>query len=74
MSADGEATMACRALVEFLGEAKYSFICPSPESQGRVVRNRSSDLSTADAQSLQDFWGWSLPCSEYAMRSVHQTS
>ncbi|KAH7412103.1 S-adenosyl-L-methionine-dependent methyltransferase [Phaeosphaeria sp. MPI-PUGE-AT-0046c] len=70
MSRDTEATTACKTLIEFLDEAKYSFICPSPESQGRVVRKRSSDPSTADAQSLQDFWGWSLPCSEKALRAL----
>lgn len=64
MAQNHEATVAIQALTRYLGEKKYTFICPSPESQGRVVQKRSSHASTADAKSIQDFFGWSLPCSE----------
>jgi hypothetical protein len=64
MTENTEARAAFQALTKFLGEKKYTFICPSPETQGRVVKKRSSDTSTADAKTVQDFFGWSLPCSE----------
>jgi hypothetical protein len=56
-------TTAYQALTKHLAEAKYAFICPSPETQGRVVRKRRSDASTATAKDAQDFFGWNLPCS-----------
>jgi hypothetical protein len=62
---------AYQALTNYLGKKRYTFVCPSPETQGRVVRKRSSVASTADAKNMHDFFGWSLPCSEYAVSSVH---
>jgi hypothetical protein len=67
MTQDHEATVAIQALTRYFGEKKYTFVCPSPETQGRVVQKRSSHASTADAKSIQDFFGWSLPCSEHVM-------
>jgi hypothetical protein len=64
MTKDTEVAAAYQALTRYLGEKKYSFVCPSPETQGRVVNKRTSDVSTADARNVQDFFGWSLPCSE----------
>jgi hypothetical protein len=66
MAQESEATTAYQALTRHLGGANYAFVCPSPETQARVVRKRSSDASTADAKNLEDFFGWSLPCSEFA--------
>ncbi|KAH4257146.1 hypothetical protein HBI56_128930 [Parastagonospora nodorum] len=70
MTQDHEATAAIQALTKYLGEQKYTFVCPSPETQGRVVQKRSSHASTADAKSIHDFFGWSLPCSEETLRSI----
>jgi len=67
MTQDDGATAAIQALTKYLDEKKYTFVCPSPETQGRVVQKRSSHKSTADAKSIQDFFGWSLPCSELAV-------
>jgi len=63
-----DTTAAYQALTKHLAKANYAFVCPSPETQGRVVRKRSSDVATADAKNAADFFGWSLPCSKYAMR------
>jgi len=52
-------------LTKHLAESQYTFVCPSPESAGRVVKKRLSDASTADAQNATDFFGWSLPCTRY---------
>jgi hypothetical protein len=67
MSNTRESTLGYQALTRYLGEQKYAFLCPSPETQGRVVRKRSADVSTADAKNVQDFFGWSLACSEYVL-------
>lgn len=60
-------------LTKYLAEKKYTFVCPSPETAGRVVQKRNSDLSTKDARNAQDFFGWSLPCSRYAPSVQAQT-
>ncbi|KAF1938346.1 S-adenosyl-L-methionine-dependent methyltransferase [Clathrospora elynae] len=44
---------AYQALTRHLAEQGYSFICPSPETQGRVVKQRRSNVSTEDAQSAE---------------------
>ncbi|KAF2024496.1 S-adenosyl-L-methionine-dependent methyltransferase [Setomelanomma holmii] len=59
-----------QALTAHLAEWKYSFVCPSPETQGRVVQKRSADESTADAKTATDFFGWSLPCSRDVLRFI----
>ncbi|KAA8625315.1 HemK Methylase of polypeptide chain release factors [Pyrenophora tritici-repentis] len=51
-----------QALASHLSEANYHFICPSPETQGRIVSKRRSNASTEDAQNAHDFFGWNLPC------------
>jgi hypothetical protein len=61
-----KSTAAYKALTAHLAGVKYSFVCPSPECQGRVVRKRSSDASTASAKNAYDFFGWNLPCDRYA--------
>jgi hypothetical protein len=60
-----ETSAAYQALIEHLTRAKYSFVCPSPETQERVVSKRTSNKSTANAKNVQDFFGWSLTCSRY---------
>ncbi|KAH7082877.1 S-adenosyl-L-methionine-dependent methyltransferase [Paraphoma chrysanthemicola] len=65
-----DTTAAYVALTEHLAELKYSFVCPSPETQGRVVRKRTSDAATTDAKNATDFFGWNLPCSRDALRSI----
>jgi hypothetical protein len=69
MKTDTQDTTVYQALANYLHEANYSFVCPSPESQGRVVRKRCENTSTVDAKNVHDFFGWSLSCSEYA--SLH---
>lgn len=61
-----ESTAVYQALTKHLAEANYVFICPSPETQDRVVQKRRSNSSTEDAKSLEDFFGWNLQCSRYA--------
>ena len=54
---------AYEALTKHLAASKYIFVCPSPETAGRVVDKRCSSTSTRHARNAQDFFGWSLPCS-----------
>jgi hypothetical protein len=61
---------ACQALTKHLAEQKYVFVCPSPETQGRVVQKRRSDVSTEDAQNAVDFFGWNLSCTRYAVYPI----
>jgi hypothetical protein len=56
---------AYQALTQHLAKAKYVFVCPSPETQGKVVQKRRSNVSTEDAQNAHDFFGWNLPCTRY---------
>jgi hypothetical protein len=65
MSNTHESALCYQALTRYLSEKRYAFLCPSPETQGRVVQKRSADVSTADAKNVRDFFGWSLACSEY---------
>lgn len=53
-------------LSKYLATSKYTFVCPSPETAGRVVQKRNSDSLTKNGQNAQDFFGWSLPCTRYA--------
>ncbi|KAF2873856.1 S-adenosyl-L-methionine-dependent methyltransferase [Massariosphaeria phaeospora] len=69
MAEIGETT-AYQALTKHLAKAKYAFVCPSPETQGRVVQKRSSDASTADAKNAPDFFGWNLPCTRETLQSI----
>ncbi|KAJ4354319.1 uncharacterized protein N0V89_006054 [Didymosphaeria variabile] len=62
-------TTAYGALIEHLAKVKYAFVCPSPETQGRVVRKRTLETSTAEAKTAQDFFGWNLPCTREALKS-----
>lgn len=57
---------AYAALVEYLARVKYAFVCPSPETQGRVVERRASVRESAQAKNAQDFFGWNLPCTRYS--------
>ena len=62
-----ESITAYEALTKHLAATEYSFICPSPETAGRVVEKRYLDPSTRCARNAQDFFGWSLPCSRYVL-------
>jgi hypothetical protein len=57
-----ETTIAYQALAKHLAKEQYVFVCPSPETQGRVVAKRCSTVATEDAQNAYDFFGWNLPC------------
>ncbi|KAK4998328.1 hypothetical protein LTR66_002416 [Elasticomyces elasticus] len=48
------------ALAAHLAQQGYTFVCPTPESQARVVQQRSGEHCTT----LADFFGWSLPADE----------
>ena len=65
-----ETTAAYQALTDHLAKEKYVFVCPSPETQGRVVNKRRSNVSTEDAKNAYDFFGWNLPCTRYATHVV----
>jgi len=65
-----ETTAAYQALTDHLAKEKYVFVCPSPETQGRVVNKRRSNVSTEDAKNAYDFFGWNLPCTREALRSM----
>lgn len=65
-----ECTEAYEGLTKHLAEAKYTFVCPSPETAGRVVQKRNSDPFTKSARNAQDFFGWSLPCSKQTLKSM----
>ncbi|RYN74020.1 hypothetical protein AA0120_g12524 [Alternaria tenuissima] len=65
-----EITTAYQALTKHLAKEKYVFLCPSPETQARVVNKRRSNVSTEDAQNAYDFFGWNLPCTREALRSI----
>ncbi|KAL1599819.1 hypothetical protein SLS60_007624 [Paraconiothyrium brasiliense] len=41
---------AYEALIDHLARVKYAYVCPSPETQARVVRKRTLDASTAEAK------------------------
>jgi hypothetical protein len=62
-----ETIAAYERLTKHLTKAKYTFVCPSPETAGRVVQKRISNASSKDAQNAQDFFGWSLPCTRYVL-------
>lgn len=57
-------------LTKHLANAQYSFVCPSPETQGRVVARRKSSASTSDARNATDFFGWNLPCTQQNLFSI----
>ncbi|KAF2856053.1 S-adenosyl-L-methionine-dependent methyltransferase [Plenodomus tracheiphilus IPT5] len=61
---------AFQALTEHLAEGGYAFVCPSPETQGRVVKKRVSEVSTRDAKTAQDFFGWNLSCTRHVLASI----
>ncbi|KAK7177451.1 hypothetical protein PSPO01_16501 [Paraphaeosphaeria sporulosa] len=65
-----ENTKAYTALIEHLAKVKYAFVCPSPETQGRVVEKRTSAQFSAEAKDAQDFFGWNLPCTSEASMNV----
>ncbi|KAL6703280.1 hypothetical protein ACN47E_010068 [Coniothyrium glycines] len=65
-----DATAIFETLNKYLADAKYAFVCPSPETQSRVVQKRSADASIADARNATEFFGWSLPCSREALASI----
>ncbi|CBX92531.1 similar to modification methylase [Plenodomus lingam JN3] len=60
---------AFRALSEHLAQGGYAFVCPSPETQGRVFQKRISDAETREAKSAQDFFGWNLQCTREGLAS-----
>ncbi|KAK5154983.1 hypothetical protein LTR04_005884 [Oleoguttula sp. CCFEE 6159] len=49
------------SLASYLADRNYTFVCPTPESQTRVVDKRSTSATTRWSASLEDFFGWSLP-------------
>lgn len=53
------------ALADFLRQRDYTFICPTPESQDRVVSKRVRDRDARHVATLEDFFGWSLSCHQY---------
>ena len=48
------------ALAAYLKQQDYAFICPTPESQQRVVSKRNQDPEKRKVANLEDFFGWSL--------------
>jgi len=54
-------------LAAFLGKNDYAFVCPTPESQERVVAKRKRQSKTRYSESLQDVFGWSLEASKCAI-------
>jgi hypothetical protein len=62
---------AYQALTKHLAKESYVFVCPSPETQGRVVQKRKSEVSTEDAQNAVDFFGWNLSCTRYGAIPSH---
>ncbi|KAI8936479.1 hypothetical protein NX059_006884 [Plenodomus lindquistii] len=62
--------VAFQALTKHLAEGGYSFVCPSPETQGRVVNRRLSTASALHANNAHDFFGWNLPCSRQTLASI----
>ncbi len=61
---------AFSSLTAFLVQHDYTFICPTPESQARVVRKRLSKPATSCSTTLEDFFGWSLPGDKYGFCRV----
>lgn len=61
---------AFQALTRHLAKSNYVFVCPSPETQGRVVQKRHSNVSTDDAQTASDFFGWNLSCARETLKSM----
>jgi SAM-dependent methyltransferase len=53
----GQRAEALGRLLRYLKEAGYDFVCPTPATHDRVLRNRGS----AAAEGLRDIFGWSLP-------------
>ncbi|MCJ1284647.1 hypothetical protein MMC26_003982 [Xylographa opegraphella] len=62
--------LACQALITFLLEKNYAFVCISPESQEKVVRKRACRSDTRNSTNLEDFFGWSLPAEENVLRDL----
>ena len=60
-------------LTKHLAESNYAFVCPSPETQARVVRKKESDCSTQRAQSAEDIFGWNLAATKYSPPYRHST-
>lgn len=61
-----EATEAAfLALAAYLKQQNYSFICPTPESQQRVLAKRNQDPEKRKVANLEDFYGWSLAADRY---------
>lgn len=60
-----DAEHAFQDLTKYLTHNGYTFVCPSPETQGRVVEKRKSNASTAEANNVADVFGWNLPISQY---------
>ncbi|KAF9700617.1 hypothetical protein EKO04_001778 [Ascochyta lentis] len=65
-----EIASAYERLIKHLAGAEYAFVCPSPETAGRVVQKRNSDPLRKNARNPQDFFGWSLPCSREILKSI----
>lgn len=59
------AERAFQELTKHLTHERYIFVCPSPETQGRVVEKRKSNASTTEANNIADVFGWNLPISQY---------
>lgn len=59
-------------LTSYLARRDYVFICPTPESQERVVTKRTNDSSARYSINLEDFFGWSLPAEMYVQQKAHR--
>lgn len=70
MAVSGFEESAFLSLTAFLAQHDYTFICPTPESQARVVRKRLSQAATSHSTTLEDFFGWSLPGDKYVFCRV----
>jgi len=57
-------------LAAFLEQSDYAFICPTPESQERVMTKRKRHPKTRYSESLQDVFGWSLDASKSVLISL----
>ncbi|KAF2124339.1 S-adenosyl-L-methionine-dependent methyltransferase [Dothidotthia symphoricarpi CBS 119687] len=61
-----DTTTAYQALTKHLAKAGYHFVCPSPETQARVVQKRSL-AAYKYANNGEEFFGWNLPCARQTL-------
>jgi hypothetical protein len=58
---------AYKSILQHLRRHNYSFICPSPETQARVVQ------SGGRAETLEDFFGWNLVAEKHVVPATPST-